>query len=123
MKRVIGVLFVAMFLPGCAAYNLGTYQTLDVSSTPDRAVCRFYNKQGAVFSTVATNGRIHNIRRGRVEIPVTCSKEGYADTTVMLVPETDIEASGLMFFTLGIDAVLGTNAKYPDSLHVVLARN
>ncbi len=123
MKKIIGILCATLLLHGCAAYKLGTYQTVDVSSTPTNATCKFLNSKGVAFSTLNTNGRIYNLRRSPNPIDVVCSKEGYADTTVVLTSDNVGEANGLMFVTAGADIILGTTYTYPSELHIVLNRN
>lgn len=122
MKKILSICAVALTLSGCSAIREGYFEKLTITTEPENAVCVIKNPDGAIVSTVLSGETAYNIRRSRHPFDVTCSKKGFVDTQVTVESENDPVTNGNVLATLGVDGILGTSSKYPDTLHVVLRR-
>jgi hypothetical protein len=77
---------IAVVATGCATASLGSSQTLQVSSTPERAECEI-TRGGQSLGKLKTPGSLE-ISRSRQPITIACTKEGYEEARAVINSET-----------------------------------
>lgn len=112
----------ALCLSACSSVVEGTSQTLHFSSNPSGAACKL-ERNGLVIGNVTTPGALV-VQKTKHNINVTCSKEGYEDSTAFLKSEVAGATFGNIILGGGIgwaiDSASGADNKYAEHTTVTL---
>ena len=127
MKLFPPVLAVAAIfaLGGCASLLQGTHEKLTLRTSPGGALCNVYRDGEGLLKVVVTPGAAY-IRRDLNPVTVVCRKDGYQESSIVLVPSKDIfgSAGGTAepFANLGFPLDVMNDAIYdlPDEANIVL---
>jgi hypothetical protein len=113
---------IVLLAAGCASITTGTTQTIDISSSPDGAICTL-TRAGAKLGTITTPGNL-SIKRSRDSITVDCTKEGYEDARTIMNAQAEKATYGNAIFGgiigMAVDNSTGANSRYDPSVAVEL---
>ncbi len=124
MHKFLLVLALPLLLltGGCASIASGTSQTLSFDSNPQGADCTL-KREELVIGRVKTPSTVE-VKKTKHDIQVTCSKDGYHDTSNVI--DSEIEGATFGNLILGgvvgwvIDSSTGADNHYDEHLTVTL---
>ncbi|MGI9297948.1 MAG: hypothetical protein ACR2QC_08625 [Gammaproteobacteria bacterium] len=132
-KILLGtVLTAAVAASGCSTILRGTYEKVEIVSTPPQALCRIYRDSEGYLKSVDTPGAVY-VPRAAEPIRVVCKKDGYKTASVVASPvkTSDIVGNaagvaagsgGVMIGGAFIDGIAGANQDLPDVISVNMQR-
>ena len=116
------VAVLGLLAGGCATMTTGTTQGINVDSEPRDADCTL-SRDGVDLGTVRTPAPI-TIRRHSSTVHVTCRKEGYEDSRVVMNARFETSSAGNLILggVVGVivDAASGANSRYDPYVMVRL---
>lgn len=116
---------VAAVSTACSTIVEGTEQSVAVNTDPTGAECRL-DRDGQTLGVVNPTPGSVTVSKGRQNINVFCSRDGFEDGAGTLPSEFQTMTIGNAVFGgiigLGVDAASGAINEYPDSILVHLRR-
>jgi hypothetical protein len=110
-------------LQGCATIVRGSTQSVIVNTRPPGAACSF-NRGGQTLATANPTPETVNIEKGRNDVVVMCSKQGYREASVPLQSSFESWTLGNILFGcligVAVDAGSGAMHDYPQSIKITL---
>jgi hypothetical protein len=117
---VIGLFAIA----GCATIMEGTGQSVAIQTTPPGATCTIVREGGTLGQVASTPGSIR-IDKSKNDLVVSCSKPGYATSTITESPKFVGTTFGNIILGGGVGAIVdastGANYEYPNQITMSLA--
>lgn len=110
-------------LSGCSLILSGRSQTVTVETNPPGARCKLERDNRVVGQIEQTPGAVH-VQKTKDDIRLTCSKQGYQESTAFLESGTEgatfgnIVAGGLVGWA--VDSATGADNKYQEVITVTL---
>jgi len=121
--RLTSLVAILGVVTACSTIVEGTDQTVTVNSDPSGAEC-VLTREGLGIGTVSPTPQTLTVDRGDEDIVVSCKKEDYLSTNATLPSEVEGMTFGNILFGgligVAVDAASDANAKYPDSIMIVL---
>jgi hypothetical protein len=122
--HIVKSLLCLPLLAGCATIMEGTGQSMSISTNPAGALCNV-DRTGTHLGTIVTTPGSLRVDKGKADITVSCSKEGYQAASVEQSPKFVATTFGniLLGGLVGVvvDAASGANFDYPAEVRLELA--
>ena len=124
MKKIFGLIISCILLTSCASTMSGSSQNITVSSNVQGATCSLSNDKGTWSLTTPGSAVITS---SRVNLALTCSKEGYVNGVASLPSKHKDSATwGNVILGGGIGYIIdrksGAAFLYPQQVTVDLAK-
>ena len=124
MKKIFGLIISCILLTSCASTMSGSSQNITVSSNVQGATCSLSNDKGTWSLTTPGSAVITS---SRVNLALTCSKEGYVNGVASLPSKhKDYATWGNVILGGGIGYIIdrksGAAFIYPQQVTVDLAK-
>ena len=122
--KTIGLSIVAsmaLILSGCASITQGTSQLVSFGIDPPEAKCAVLNSENATLGTVTGRSNILQVSKGKSDLIVNCTANGYEPKTTRVASSTQTAGVLGVAIDFGItDMLTGAMWKYPDHISIVL---
>jgi hypothetical protein len=126
--KSLSILFLPVFLAGCATLFEGTTQEIQVITNPPGADCALLRK-GDVIARINPTPGAATIKKTKDDITINCEMHGYEKTTYLNHSGSDwvtaVDVVGGVFLggaTWGIDSASGSDNKYDSPVNLTLSK-